>query len=136
MSKTKPVTAASHWRLPTGARYLGPHAPDETLDVTMVLRRMNPLGALAPSASRSARHADFVARYGADPADVDRMRNFSRKHGLQELACEPGRRTCICAAPRNRCSRHSACSWGITSRRPAARPTSAPRRHPCCPIRR
>lgn len=93
MSKTKPATAASHWRLPAGARYLGPHAPDETLDVTMVLRRMNPLGTLAPSASRSARHADFVARYGADPDDVDRLRSFGRKHGLQELACEPGRRT-------------------------------------------
>lgn len=93
MSKTKPTTAASRWRLPAGARYLGPHAPDETLDVTMVLRRMNPLGTLAPSASRSARHADFVARYGADPDDVDRLRSFGRKHGLQELTCEPGRRT-------------------------------------------
>ena len=93
MSKTKPAAVTSPWHLPAGARYLGPHAPDETLDVTVVLRRMNPLGALNPSALRSARHADFTARYGADPADVDRMRNFSRRHNLQELACEPGRRT-------------------------------------------
>jgi len=93
MSKTKPAAATAHWHLPAGARYLGSHAPDETLDVTLVLRRKSPLGKLAPSTSRSARHADFVARYGADPADVKRLRAFSSQHGLQELACDPGRRT-------------------------------------------
>ncbi|OOG51379.1 S53 family peptidase [Rhodanobacter sp. C01] len=93
MSKTTPTVATADWHLPTNARYMGSHAPDETLDVTLVLRRRSPLGTLAPSASRSERHADFVARYGADPADVERLRSFSRQHGLQELACEPGRRT-------------------------------------------
>jgi Predicted protease len=103
-SKTKSAAATSHWHLPAGARYLGPHAPDETLDVTLVLRRKSPLGTplapselapsqLAPSQPRSARHADFVARHGADPADVERLRSFSRQHGLRELACEPERRT-------------------------------------------
>ena len=57
MSKTKPTAATSHWPLPAGARYLGPNAPDETLDVTLVLRRRSSLGQLPPSASRSARHA-------------------------------------------------------------------------------
>jgi kumamolisin len=93
-SKTTPAAATSHWHLPAGARYLGPHAPDETLDVTLVLRRKSPLDTPpAPSEPRSARHADFVARYGADPADVERLRSFSRQHGLRELACEPERRT-------------------------------------------
>lgn len=94
MSKTKPAAATSPWHLPAGARYLGPHAPDETLDVTLVLRRKSPLGTPpVPPASRSLRHADFVARHGADPADVERLRSFSRQHGLRELACEPERRT-------------------------------------------
>jgi kumamolisin len=93
VSTTKPATSPADWHLPVGAHYLGPHDPNETLNVTLVLRRKNPLGALAPSPSRSARHADFDARYGADPADVERLRAFSRQHGLQELACEPGRRT-------------------------------------------
>ncbi|MGY3039745.1 kumamolisin [Rhodanobacter sp. TND4EL1] len=93
MNKTRPAASTVSRPLPFGARYLGPHAPDETLDVTLVLRRKNPLEALAPSTSRSARHADFVARYGADPADVTRLRDFSRQHDLHELACEPGRRT-------------------------------------------
>lgn len=92
MNKPKPTAATSRWQLPAGVRYLGPHAPDEMLDVTVVLRRMNPLGTLSPSASRSVWHADFTARYGADPADVTRLRDFSRQHGLQELACEPDRR--------------------------------------------
>ena len=93
MSKTTPIVSTGDWHLPASARYLGPHAPDASLDVTLVLRRKNPLGQLAPAASRSTRHADFVARYGADPTDVERLRNFSRQHGLHELACEPGRRT-------------------------------------------
>ena len=93
MSKTKPVASTADWHLPVGAHYLGPHAPNETLEVTLVLRRKNPLGKLARSTSHSARHADFVARYGADPADVERLRAFSRQHGLQEVSCEPGRRT-------------------------------------------
>ena len=93
MSTTKPVTSTADWHLPVGARYLGSHDPNETLNVTLVLRRKNPLGALTPSSSRSARHADFEARYGADPADMERVRAFGRQHGLKELACEPGRRT-------------------------------------------
>jgi len=93
MSKTTPTDSTADWHLPASARYLGPHAPDASLDVTLVLRRKSPLGKLAPSTSRSARYADFVARYGADPADVERLRSFSRQHDLQELACEPGRRT-------------------------------------------
>ena len=93
MRKTPPTAPTADWHLPTGAHYLGPHAPNETLDVTLVLRRRNPLGKLAASTSHSARHADFVARYGADPADVERLRAFNHQHGLQELAYDAGRRT-------------------------------------------
>lgn len=94
MSKTTtPAAPTAHWRQPSSARYLGRHAPDASLDVTLVLRRKNPLGTMAPPSSPATRHADFETHYGADPADVDRVRNFSRQHGLQELACEPGRRT-------------------------------------------
>lgn len=93
MSKTKAAVATAAGHLPSTARYLGPHDPNEMLDVTLVLRRKSPLRTLAPSASRSVRHADFVARYAADPADVTRLRTFCSQHGLQELACDQDRRT-------------------------------------------
>ena len=92
MNTTKPATSTTDRHLPVGARFLGPHDPNDTLDVTVVLRRKTALSPLAQSTSRSSRHADFAARFGADPADVERVRAFSRQHGLQELACEPERR--------------------------------------------
>lgn len=93
MSKTKSVAPTAHWRQPPNARYLGRHAPDASLDVTVVLRRKNPLGTMPAPSSPETRRADFETHYGADPADVERLRTFNRQHGLQELACEPGRRT-------------------------------------------
>jgi kumamolisin len=93
MPQTQATIPTVRRHQPPGARYLGRHAPDASLDVTLVLRRRKPLGTVALSSSPTTRHADFEAQYGADPADVDRMRRFSRQHGLQELACEPGRRT-------------------------------------------
>jgi kumamolisin len=93
MSKTTPTASTADWHLPASARYLGPHAPDASLDVTLVLRRKNALGTVAASPAQGARRTDFETHYGADPADVERMRSFCRQHGLQELACEPGRRT-------------------------------------------
>ncbi|MGH8158598.1 MAG: S53 family peptidase [Rhodanobacter sp.] len=92
MSKTKPAAPTAHQHQPSSARYLGRHAPDASLDVTLVLRRRNALGTMGPPSSPDTRHADFETHYGADPADVERLRGFSRQHGLQELACEPGRR--------------------------------------------
>ena len=92
MSTTRTATPTARRHQPPGARYLGRHAPDASLDVTLVLRRRNPLGTMLPPSSRATRHADFEARYGADPDDVDRLRSFGRRHGLQELASEPGRR--------------------------------------------
>lgn len=92
MSTARTATPPAHRHQPPGARYLGRHAPDASLDVTLVLRRRSPLGTMPPPSSRATRHADFEARYGADPDDVDRVRSFGRQHGLQELASEPGRR--------------------------------------------
>ncbi|RCS29581.1 peptidase S53 [Rhodanobacter denitrificans] len=92
MSTARTATPPAHRHQPPGARYLGRHAPDASLDVTLVLRRRNPLDTMPPPSSRATRHAEFEARYGADPDDVDRVRSFGRQHGLQELASEPGRR--------------------------------------------
>jgi kumamolisin len=93
MSKSTSSRSGGTGHLPASARYLGPHPLDETLDLTLVLRRRTPLAAMPPAATRQARHAEFVQRHGADPADVERVRAFNQGHGLQELACDPDRRT-------------------------------------------
>lgn len=57
--------------------------------MTLVLRRRQPLQRPIPRVS----HAEFATRYGADPADVERVRAFGRQHGMQELACDLACRT-------------------------------------------
>src|SRR6185437_16390419 len=84
---TSPATTRRH--LPFAMRYLGACALDEPLDVTLVLRRRQPLERPIPRVQR----ADFASRYGADPTDVERVRAFGAKHGMQEKACDMACRT-------------------------------------------
>src|ERR1700761_2707240 len=76
------------------ARYLGPHSADDTMEVTVVLRRRGaqPEPARWPAGHAQSR-ASFGERFGADPADVERMRSFARDHGLQEADCQAHRRS-------------------------------------------
>jgi kumamolisin len=76
------------------ARYLGPHSIDDTMEVTVVLRRRGaqPEPARWPAGHAQSR-ASFGERFGADPADVERMRSFARDHGLQETDCQAHRRS-------------------------------------------
>ncbi|MDE2225378.1 MAG: S8 family serine peptidase [Xanthomonadaceae bacterium] len=89
MRKVQGTTTSTRRHLPAAMRYLGACSRDEPLDVTVVLRRRQPMGRPIPRTQR----ADFATRYGADPADVERMRAFGAKHGLQELACDMACRT-------------------------------------------
>lgn len=87
IQNSAPATTRRH--LPSAVRYLGACAHDEPLDVTLVLRRRQQM---ERPIARTPR-ADFAARYGADPADVERVRAFGRQHGMQERACDMARRT-------------------------------------------
>jgi len=79
---------------PQTARYLGPHGADDTMEVTVVLRRR---GTPPEPAHWPTRHApsrtSFGERFGADPADVERLRGFARDYGLQETDCQMHRRS-------------------------------------------
>jgi kumamolisin len=87
VQNTAPATTRRH--LPSAMRYLGSCANDESMDVTLVFRRRQPMERPIPRMAR----ADFAARYGADPADVERVRAFGRQHGMQEQACDMARRS-------------------------------------------
>lgn len=89
MRRASPTAPVNRQHLPATTRYLGLHAPDEPLDVTLVLRRRQPLKLPMPP----LQHAEFAARHGADPADVERLRAFGLQHGMQELACDLACRT-------------------------------------------
>jgi len=89
MRRASPTAPVNRRHLSATTRYLGLHAPDEPLDVTLVLRRRQPLKLPMPP----LQHAEFAARHGADPADVERLRAFGLQHGMQELACDLARRT-------------------------------------------
>jgi kumamolisin len=78
---------------PAGARYLGPHSSRTPLKITLVLRRMGepPAPAAWPRPPRWPR-GEFGAHCGADPADIDKLRNYASLHDLKETGCEPHRR--------------------------------------------
>ncbi|HEX7732158.1 MAG TPA: S53 family peptidase [Rhodanobacter sp.] len=79
---------------PAGTRYLGPHSSRTPLGITVVLRRMGgepPVPATWPQSPRWPR-GEFGAHCGADPADIAKLRDYARLHGLTETGCEPHRR--------------------------------------------
>ena len=86
------MTASTPTRTATAVRYVGPHDPDATVEVTLVLRHRSAPPAPAWPQSAVAR-AEFTGNHGADPADVERLRAFTRKHGMRELDCHMDRRT-------------------------------------------
>ncbi|MBV9282407.1 MAG: S8/S53 family peptidase [Chloroflexi bacterium] len=85
-----------------GARLVGPADPAERLSVTIRLRRrpdappLPDVAALAQSPTGQRAYLsreDFAARYGADPADLDRVVAFARSHGLQVEETSVARRS-------------------------------------------
>jgi kumamolisin len=94
MSQPTPGTHRAQWPTPHGTHYLGPHTDPTPLEVTLVMRRRQ--GALPRSASWPQRaqwsRAEFGRQCGADAADLARLREFARQHGLRETGAAANRR--------------------------------------------
>jgi kumamolisin len=85
-----------------GARLIQNSHPDQTIEVSIRIRRktdVTPQGKLeaavaSPSFKRMAR-ANFESAYGADPADVEKIKKFAQEFGLKvrETGTELARRT-------------------------------------------
>jgi kumamolisin len=91
---THPTQRSSHWTIPEGMKYLGPHEGTDPIDVTLVLRRRTettPSPASWPNPPRWQR-GEFGEHYGADPADLDSLRSFAKQHGLSETGSDTHRR--------------------------------------------
>ena len=83
-----------------GATRTGPCDSKERLQVTVVLRQRQsgkPIRSLAQLISHAERltRAEFEARYGADPKDVDKVKAFAGAHKLRVSKVNIGARTVI-----------------------------------------
>jgi len=94
----------SELRPALGARLIGPADETETLRVTIVLRRRPngpPVPAPAhylhtpPSERARLSEPEFAARYGADPAEIERVAAFAGSHGLSVDETNAARRTVV-----------------------------------------
>lgn len=81
---------------PAGARMMGPVNSGELINVSVILRRMQPLD-LKQMGGRTLSRQEFATRHGADPAAADLVRKFAAAHGLtvDESASSLVRRTIV-----------------------------------------
>jgi kumamolisin len=77
-----------------GATLVGPTDPQQLVEVSVILKRRKQLH-LGDLGGRHLSHGEFAAAYGADPANVDRIRAFASEHNLRvvENSDEVARRT-------------------------------------------
>jgi len=73
------ILSGSHREHPAAAAFLGKPSPDETLQITCILRRKGE--APDPPVGRVS-HQQFERMHGADPADVAAVECFANEHGF------------------------------------------------------
>jgi kumamolisin len=81
---------------PAHAQHIGPTSPQQTISVSVIVKRKNPLD-LRALGGRHLSRAEFDAQYAADPAMFDALRALAHQHGLavDEAASSLSRRTMV-----------------------------------------
>src|SRR5207248_10236865 len=83
-----------------GARSIGKADPGERLEVTLVLRhrqheqlqeKVRKIAA-GDKSERHLTHEEYDQQFGADPSDIQAVRQFASQHGLAVVAEHAGRR--------------------------------------------
>ena len=82
-SKKTALKGTEHIVLP-GARPIGPSDPHQLIEVSVVLKHRQSLPAHEME-GKILTHNDFAKTYGADPAQIDKIRQFARENNLQML---------------------------------------------------
>jgi kumamolisin len=84
------------------AHAVGPVPRDERFEVTVRVRRRTPIAQLAaggqhadeaPGKRKYVSRADYAAKHGADPADIEKIERFAREHGLVVVGSSTARRS-------------------------------------------
>lgn len=70
---------------------IGSADPNQIINVTIILRRRNPN--LPPPGSEIISREEFAERYGADPADAERVEQFAGENDLTVIETDLGRRS-------------------------------------------
>lgn len=81
---------------PPDAQTAGPVEPNQRIDVSVTVRPRHPLADLEARLNSQQRHLsreEFAATYGADTADLARVEDFAREHGLRVVESSSARRT-------------------------------------------
>src|SRR5512145_191182 len=98
-----PLPGSARAPLPN-AHVVGSTAPDERLEVTVRVRPRSSLQTLATAKTMTAHlpherqymsRADYAARYGADPQDLDAVAAFAKRHGLAVVESSSARRSLV-----------------------------------------
>ena len=81
--KSIPIKGTEHTALP-GTRPIGPTDPHQQIEVSVVLKHRQALPPAGDDAKHFS-HGDFAKAHGADPAHVDKIRQFAHENNLQIL---------------------------------------------------
>jgi kumamolisin len=94
------VLPRSERAVPANATDTGRTQPQQTLTVSLIVKRKNPLH-LQELGGRRVSREEFDAQYAADPADFEALRTFAHNHGLavDEAASSLSRRTLVLRGP-------------------------------------
>ena len=100
MSKSTPFSrwvelAGSEKEPASGANVADQTQANETFEVSVRLRRRNPLPAMTPGPRRHMTHAEYAANHGADDADIMKVEAFARHFNLNIQAALPVERTVL-----------------------------------------
>lgn len=82
-SKRTSLKGTEHMMLP-GARAIGPSDPHQLIEISIVLKHRAPLPKIDETRDRMS-HNDFAKTYGADPAQIEKIRQFARDNNLQVM---------------------------------------------------
>ena len=82
---------------PAGPAAAEPVDPEEPIEVSVLVRPRKPLSAEAVLRGDRVDRDDFAAEYGADERDLDAVRRFAERAGLEVRAVDPVRRTVVVA---------------------------------------
>jgi kumamolisin len=84
-----------------GARVIGRISKDERMEVTVRVRRRNPLpddivdGTSSPRSRTYLDHKKLESKYGGDPKDIRKVEEFARRNGLVVIESIPARRSVV-----------------------------------------
>lgn len=85
MARSQKVTLKGTEHAPMlGARAIGPTSPHQLIEISVILKHRQPLS-LTQHRGQTLSHSDFAKTYGADPASVDKIRQFAAENNLQVL---------------------------------------------------